>query len=55
MEALRDRTIKIDIPYITKMSEEIKIYQKDFSSSTRLARQARGAAHAGGGERCGPC
>ncbi|MBW2627452.1 MAG: serine protein kinase [Deltaproteobacteria bacterium] len=33
MEALRDRTIKIDIPYITKMSEEIKIYQKDFSSA----------------------
>ena len=32
MEALRDRTIKIDIPYITKMSEEIRIYQKDFSS-----------------------
>ncbi len=32
MEALRDRTIKIDIPYITKMSEEIKIYQKDFST-----------------------
>ncbi len=32
MEALRDRTIKIDIPYITKLSEEIKIYQKDFST-----------------------
>ena len=32
MEALRDRTIKIDIPYITKISEEIKIYQKDFSA-----------------------
>ncbi len=32
MEALRDRTIKIDIPYITKVSEEIKIYQKDFSA-----------------------
>jgi serine protein kinase len=31
MEALRDRTIKIDIPYITKMSEEVKIYKKDFS------------------------
>ena len=31
MEALRDRTIKIDIPYITKLSEEIKIYEKDFS------------------------
>ncbi|MCA9580923.1 MAG: serine protein kinase [Myxococcales bacterium] len=32
MEALRDRTIKIDIPYITRLSEEIRIYQKDFSS-----------------------
>jgi serine protein kinase len=31
MEALRDRTIKIDIPYITKVSEEMKIYAKDFS------------------------
>jgi len=30
MEALRDRTLKIDIPYITKLNEEIKIYQKDF-------------------------
>ena len=33
MEALRDRTIKIDIPYITKLSEEIRIYEKDFSQS----------------------
>jgi serine protein kinase len=32
MEALRDRTIKIDIPYITKLTEEMKIYEKDFSS-----------------------
>ena len=32
MEALRDRTIKIDIPYITRMSEEIRIYEKDFSN-----------------------
>ncbi|WXA82151.1 serine protein kinase [Pendulispora rubella] len=32
MEALRDRTIKIDIPYITKLNEEIKIYEKDFST-----------------------
>ncbi len=31
MEALRDRTVKIDIPYITKWSEEIKIYKKDFN------------------------
>ena len=32
MEALRDRTIKIDIPYITKLHEEIKIYEKDFGA-----------------------
>jgi serine protein kinase len=31
MEALRDRTIKIDIPYITKLSDEIKIYERDFN------------------------
>jgi serine protein kinase len=31
MEALRDRTVKIDIPYITKWNEEVKIYRKDFS------------------------
>jgi serine protein kinase len=31
MEALRDRTIKIDIPYITKLTEEMKIYEKDFA------------------------
>jgi len=31
MEALRDRTLKIDIPYITKLKEEIKIYEKDFA------------------------
>jgi len=31
MEALRDRTVKIDVPYITKISEEIKIYEKDFN------------------------
>lgn len=32
MEALRDRTMKIDIPYITKWSEEIKIYKKDYNN-----------------------
>ncbi len=31
MEALRDRTVKIDVPYITRLSDEIKIYEKDFS------------------------
>ncbi len=32
MEALRDRTVKIDIPYITKLAEEQKIYEKEFNS-----------------------
>jgi serine protein kinase len=31
MEALRDRTIKIDIPYVTRLSEENKIYQRDYN------------------------
>jgi len=31
MEALRDRTVKIDIPYITKLDEEIRIYAKDYT------------------------
>jgi len=31
MEALRDRTIKIDFPYVTKLSDEIKIYGRDFN------------------------
>ncbi|MCC6747379.1 MAG: serine protein kinase [Deltaproteobacteria bacterium] len=31
MEAFRDRTIKVDIPYITRLSEEVKIYQKDYN------------------------
>jgi len=34
MEALRDRTLKIDIPYVTKLSEEIKIYKKDFNENS---------------------
>src|ERR1051325_7770387 len=32
MEAFRDRTIKIDIPYNIRLSDEIKIYQKDFAA-----------------------
>ena len=31
MEALRDRTIKIDVPYITKLHAETQIYKKDFN------------------------
>ena len=30
MEAFRDRTIKIDVPYNIRLSDEIKIYEKDF-------------------------
>ena len=30
MEALRDRTVKVDIPYVTRVSDEIKVYEKDF-------------------------
>jgi len=30
MEAFRDRTIKIDVPYNIRLSDEIKIYNKDF-------------------------
>lgn len=31
MEALKDRTIKIDVPYVTRMSKEIKIIEKFFN------------------------
>ncbi len=31
MEALRDRTIKIDVPYITRWSDESRIYKRDFN------------------------
>lgn len=32
MEALRDRTVKIDVPYITRLDQEVRIYQKDFNA-----------------------
>ncbi len=32
MEALRDRTVKIDVPYITRLDNEVKIYQRDFNN-----------------------
>ena len=34
MEALRDRTVKIDIPYVTTLSYEQKIYEKDYNTNT---------------------
>ncbi len=32
MEAFRDRTIKVDVPYITTLKNEIQIYKKDYNS-----------------------
>ncbi len=40
MEALRDRTIKIDVPYITKLSDEIRIYERDFANKNGKRRAA---------------
>jgi serine protein kinase len=34
MEAFRDRTMKIDIPYNSVLREEVKIYQKDYNADT---------------------
>ncbi|REK12950.1 MAG: serine protein kinase [Planctomycetota bacterium] len=34
MEALRDRTVKIDVPYVTTLANEIKIYEKDYNNET---------------------
>jgi serine protein kinase len=34
MEALRDRTVKIDVPYVTTLANEVKIYEKDYNSRT---------------------
>ncbi|MGM0575005.1 MAG: PrkA family serine protein kinase [Myxococcota bacterium] len=45
MEALRDRTVKIDVPYITKLSEEAKIYQKDFGPTSERVRGIHVAPH----------
>ncbi len=43
MEALRDRTVKIDVPYVTRLADEIKIYEKDYNS--RRVRGKRLAPH----------
>ncbi len=32
MEAFRDRTIKIDVPYSVRLDDEIRIYEKDFNN-----------------------
>ena len=38
MEALRDRTVKIDVPYVTTLSNEIKIYEKDYNARTVIGK-----------------
>ncbi len=38
MEALRDRTVKIDIPYVTRFRDEVKIYERDFNDRTVLGK-----------------
>jgi serine protein kinase len=32
MEALRDRTVKVDVPYNTRLADEIRIYERDYNS-----------------------
>lgn len=32
MEALRDRTVKIDVPYLLKWSDEMKVLEQDYSA-----------------------
>ncbi|MES2793172.1 MAG: serine protein kinase, partial [Planctomycetota bacterium] len=43
MEALRDRTVKIDVPYVTRLGDEIGIYEKDYN--TRRVRGKHIAPH----------
>lgn len=33
MEALRDRTVKVDVPYCLRVSDELKIYEMDYGPS----------------------
>ena len=54
MEALRDRTVKIDIPYITRVSEESEDLREGLQRRED-PRQAHRAAHARDRRRCGRC
>ncbi len=38
MEALRDRTVKIDVPYVTTLADEIQIYEKDYNKTKVLGK-----------------
>lgn len=35
MEAFRDRTVKIDIPYLTVLDNELAIYEKDYANEAK--------------------
>jgi predicted Ser/Thr protein kinase len=51
MEALRDRTVKVDVPYITRLSDEVKIYEKDYGAGeTYRPPHHRNGRHVGGAD-----
>ena len=52
MEALRDRTVKVDIPYITRYGYERRIYERD---SPRNAPGCTSPRTPWKRRRCGPC
>ena len=54
MEALRDRTVKIDVPYVTRLADEIKIYEKDYNNRTGAAASTSPRTRSKW-PRCGPC
>lgn len=33
MEALRDRTVKVDVPYLLRLSDELKVYEQDYGKN----------------------
>jgi hypothetical protein len=50
MEAFRDRTIKIDVPYNIRLDDEIKIYNKDFRPGEGQGHAHRAAHDRSGGD-----
>jgi serine protein kinase len=53
MEALRDRTVKVDVPYNTKLTDEIKIYERDYNSKEIKGKHI--APHTVKSPPCGAC
>ena len=50
MEAFRDRTVKIDVPYNVTLRNEVEIYDRDFNDKTVHAQAHRAAHDRGGGD-----